>query len=203
MESRAPWRVLCAARLGQSVNELAWREHGRVRVGEAGEVAVAGDQVVGVARACECDEVVVVGVRREPWLGGWVVDDERGVCQPVDVSSAVAALTQRRNFARASTSRSSSSSAGLAMRSKRPCVQAVRISRGGPAGEIRADTRTFGSRTTRTWRYGRRARRSRRIACSWLSASSSASSASRISPASRAWRSSAAATRCRPPASCR
>jgi hypothetical protein len=73
------------AGLGQSVNELAWRDHGRVRVGEAGQVAVAGDQVVGVARACECDEVVIVGVRREPWLGGWVVDDERGVCQPVDV----------------------------------------------------------------------------------------------------------------------
>ena len=185
------------------VNELAWCEHGRVRVGEAGQVAVAGDQVVGVARACECDEVVVVGVRREPWLGGWVVDDERGVCQAVDVFVCGGGTDPAAKLRSASTSRNSSSSAGLAMTSKRPCLQAVRISRGGPAGEIRAETRTFGSRTTRTGRYGRRARRSRRIACSSLSASSSASSASRVSPASRAWRSSAAATRWRPPASCR
>jgi hypothetical protein len=47
-----------------SVNrsQLAWREYGRGRVGEAGEVVISGDEVVGAGCACERDEVVVVGV---------------------------------------------------------------------------------------------------------------------------------------------
>ena len=88
-------------------------------------------------------------------------------------ATAMAVVMNRRNFGRARTSASSSSTEGLMISSKRSVVQAVRICRGGPAGEIAAETSTLGSRTARTRRYRRfGVRRSRRIACSSLLASS-------------------------------
>ena len=62
---------------------------------------------------------------------------------------AVSAFTQRWNFERESTSRSSPSSAVLTTSSKRSSVQATMIARGGPPGEMSAATRTFGSSTAR------------------------------------------------------
>jgi hypothetical protein len=59
---RCPGDYSGAAGLGQSVTELAWREYRRGRVGEAGEVVISGDEVVGAGGACERDQVVVVGV---------------------------------------------------------------------------------------------------------------------------------------------
>ena len=141
-------------------------------VGEVEEVAVAGDDVVGVGGAGERDQVVVVGVRGDTGRLGRVGEDggdsvderdgERGGDEPLQLRAGedVGEFVEQ---------------SGLAMSSKRSLIQAVRICRGGPAGEIAADTSTLGSRTARKRRYRRlAARRSRRIACSSLLASSTA-----------------------------
>ena len=142
-------------------------------VGEVEEVAVAGDDVVGLGGAGERDQIVVVGVRGDIGRVGRVGEDGGVGGDSVDERDGERGGDEPLQFGRARTSASSSSRAGLAMSSKRSLIQAVRICRGGPAGEIAADTSTLASRTARTRRYRRLgARRSRRMACSSLLASS-------------------------------
>lgn len=82
-------------RLGQPVAELARGQHGCNRVADGGEVAIAGDQVVGLGDARERDEVVVVGIGREPGATGGSSMIVAASVSPWTYAATVAVLTQR------------------------------------------------------------------------------------------------------------
>jgi hypothetical protein len=61
----APDECRCSA----AFDERSGRYHGHVGGLKRQEIGVAGDDAVGVARDSQCDEVVVVGIAREPRFG--------------------------------------------------------------------------------------------------------------------------------------
>lgn len=76
VEYAASLRSADAARSGiEQFEELAWSEDGRAEVGEGQEVPVAGNEVVRCGGAGKCDQVVVVGIRRDAGQLGRVGED--------------------------------------------------------------------------------------------------------------------------------
>ena len=67
---------LLLLRLRQLGQKLPWCENGRIGDVEFGEVPVARNQKVRAGDPAKKDQVVVVGVRRDPGLGRWIVHDD-------------------------------------------------------------------------------------------------------------------------------
>jgi anti-sigma regulatory factor (Ser/Thr protein kinase) len=90
-------------------------------------VPIAGHEVVRAGGARQRDQVIVVRVRRDTGQLWWIRDDYGVGGESVDELGRDCGSDEAAELGRASTSASSSSSAGLAISSKRSSIQAVRI----------------------------------------------------------------------------
>ncbi len=122
----------------EQFQELARREHRWVRVDEVEQVAIARDEIAGRGGAGECDQVVVVRIRRNAPELGCVLDEDDRAGEAIDERAResgadpateswpfeyLAQLVDQRRLARSS---------------KRPSPQAATIWRGGPSAEMAA-----------------------------------------------------------------
>jgi hypothetical protein len=117
-------RVSAARSRIELVEELAWGEDRRVRVGEIEKVSVARDEGVRSRGAGKRDQVVIIGVRGDAGRSGGSATMTATAARPPINATAIAVVMNRRNFGRARTSASSSSTEGLTS-SKRSLVHAV------------------------------------------------------------------------------